>query len=124
MRTLKQMGNDIDQIKSKIDFLQGIAELKRRFVPMDAYTFNSISTAIKQRIEELDEALNDAAQSIGDYAKELSTDVLASRISHSYASEQVADMIEVRNTLDSIATRLNSEIERFNTCLEKAKNHP
>jgi hypothetical protein len=118
------MNGDVDQIKLKVDFLQGIADLKRRFVPMDVSTFNSISSTTKQRIDELSKTLNEAAQSIGDYALDLSTDIQANKVSRSYALGQAADMIKARDTLDGIVTRLNSQIKRFNDCLEKAENHP
>ena len=124
MRTLEEMKQDASHINSNLKTLETIANLDHNFGPIDIHTYNLLSEATKDRIEKFKQALCEAFESIGTYARELAAGVKTCRISYNYAVEQLVTAHQVNKALCELHDCLNAQINKFNKCLDKAEKHP
>lgn len=124
MRTLEEMKQDADHINSNLVTLEKIANLNHSFSPIDIRTYNFMSEATRKRIEEFEQALCEAFENVASYAEELTVNVKSYKVSRHYALGQLLTALEVNEALSELRDRLGAQIDKFNSCLEKAEKHP
>ena len=114
MRTLEEMESELTQIKDNLKTISQISNLNRPYTAYDMVTWNTIVPMTAERLKALQQEIANASNSVGDYVKDVATDVRSGKCPVINGQTEFFRALGVCQAIAHLATQVDEQGDLFN----------
>ena len=114
MRTLEEMESELTQIKGNLETISRIANQNRPYTTYDILTWNTIVSTTAEHINTLQQDIVSASNSVGDYVKDVATDVRSGKCPVINGQTEFFRALGVCQAIAHLATQVDEQGDLFN----------